>query len=108
MKIIVFDNDSDFEFYCLKPKYEINQSEISGTLYYDLAFTDTYIKDVKDGVMFCIDDPKSKVVKRGCVTRGVVSKRVDNLLDVEAEDIPILYRNAEIERYTLRNNNQQQ
>lgn len=104
MKIIVFDNDNDFEFYCLKPKYEINQSEVSGTLYYDLAFTDTYLNDVRDGVMFCIDDPKSKVVKRGCVTRGVVSKKVDNLLDETAEDLEIMYPNAEIERYTLRNN----
>lgn len=104
MKIIVFDNDNDFEFYCLKPKYEINQSEVSGTLYYDLAFTDTYLKDVRDGVMFCIDDPKSKVVKRGCVTRGVVSKKVDNMLDETAEDLKIMYPNAEIERYTLRNN----
>lgn len=106
MKIIVFDNDKDFEFYCLKPKYEINQSKISGTLYYDLGFTDTYISDVDAGVMFCIDDPKSKIMKRGCVTRGIVSKKIENLLKIEAKNIPLVYRNAEIERYTLRNNNQ--
>lgn len=104
MKIFVFENDSDFESYCLNSGYEMKTSEVSGTPYFDLAFSDMYLDDIRNGNMFCISDPNSLVTKRKSVTRGVVSKKVENLLDLTEEELPIYHKDAEIVKYTQPNN----
>lgn len=99
MKIIVFDTDNDFELYALKPDYGIYKSEISGMYYYDADFTDQYQKDLEDGVCYCIDCPESKVRKRKCVSKGAISKDVENILDCLFSEIKDNYPKAEIINY---------
>jgi hypothetical protein len=99
MKIIVFDNDEDFESYVLQPEYCIKQSNISGGYYYDADFTDCYKNDLTEGVKYCIDCKDSKIRKRGYVTKGAISKRVNNILNYTMDGIVKIYLNAEIINY---------
>ena len=99
MKILVFNNDEDFELYVLQPEFCIKQSNISGGYYYDVDFTDCYKNDLTEGVKYCINCKDSKIRKRGCVTKGAISKRVHNILDDTMGDIVKIYFNAEIINY---------
>lgn len=87
MKIKVFENDKDFESYVFKPNYVIKQSEISDRYYYDTEFTSLYEEDLENDVKFHIKSKDSAVRRRGCVTKGVISKKVDNILDYYEMDL---------------------
>lgn len=100
MKIIIFKNDDDFEAFCLKPNYDLMKDEETGMPYYNTAFNDLYLDEVKNGTLFCIDDQNSNIRKRNSVTKGVVSKRVENVIDLDRDDLPYVYKNAEIVDWT--------
>lgn len=106
MKIVVFDNDEDFEQYALKPGYVFHESEVNpGMLYYDVDYTDQYNKDIEDGVQYCIDCEDSKVRKRNCIARGMVMKNVENILLFLMDELDLLYPKAEIINYKRKQEN---
>lgn len=76
MKIIEFENDKEFE------DYVVDKNIITYPKgYYDWEFTDMYLDDIDNGVMFCINDANSKVNKRKSVTYKLITKNVSNLID---------------------------
>ena len=90
MKIIIFDNDEAFEQFALKPDYVLRTSAKSDMTYYDIEFSDEYLDAIKGDTHFYFSDRNSKVRKRGVVQRGVLSKRVENIINACYRDIEIL------------------
>lgn len=75
--IMYFDTDDEFTDFCLNSNPTIIATD-TGT-FYDYDFTPMYNDAIANGVQFMINDDKSKVKKRGCVCRGLITKRVENL-----------------------------
>ena len=75
-----FDNDDAFTDFCLESKAVVLTNDDTGLQYFDYPFTEEYLDAVRDGDSFHIDDPDSKVMRRGCVCRGIITKWVDNLV----------------------------
>ncbi len=74
-KYIEFDDDDDFTNYAIHPHYVFKTSP-EGTMYYDVDFTDEYLKDVDNGFEFDITCDDSAVRRRQTVTFGIISKPV--------------------------------
>lgn len=81
MKIIVFENDEEFEMFAMKPNLVVKTSEKSGTLYYDIELSDEYFEAVNEGTLFYIKDRNSKVKKRKVVKQRLASKPVQNIIE---------------------------
>ena len=85
-----FANDDDFYNFCVVPQlilYDGKPDRFGNCKkYYTFNFTDEYNKAVADGYQFMIKDMDSKIVKRGVVSLGMLSRPVDNLLPCYFED----------------------
>lgn len=77
--IITFDTDDEFTDYCMSSSPVSYYNETADMYYYDYPFTDEYINAVNAGTKFSIAAEDSKVVKRGAVCRGLITKPVKNL-----------------------------
>lgn len=77
--LIQFDDDQEFTDWALKPIYEVITSE-SGTACYDIPYTSMYLNAVEKGYDFEILQPNSVVTKRKAVSRGIITKPVQNLI----------------------------
>lgn len=75
--ILSFKDDEEFTNYCLKPDPIIRTNDVC--TYYDYEYSDNYLNDVENGVLFKIEDSNSKVKKRGVVCRKLITKPVQNL-----------------------------
>lgn len=77
MKIIVFENDQDFEEFAIVPQLRVI---VDGDReYYDWYFTPEYNAEVMNGTMFFIKDKKSKILRRNACTYNIISKPVKNV-----------------------------
>ena len=74
-----FVNDDEFTDFCLCKDYEVFHDDITNLDYYDFPYTYAYDDAVKNNMVFIIEDPNSKITKRGCVCRGFITKKVSNL-----------------------------
>ena len=74
-KYIEFEDDDDFTNYAIHPHYVFKTSS-SGKMYYDVDFTDEYLKDLGNGFIFDIDSDDSVVRKHQAVTFGTITKPV--------------------------------
>lgn len=78
-KIIEFNNDDEFTNWALAPSYTTIVNDL-GNRCFDVLYTDAYLNAVKEDYIFDIKDEDSLIVKRGCVSRGIITKPVENLL----------------------------
>lgn len=79
-KILYFKNDDEFTNFCLSPDPVFSYGKDMNTLFYNYEFSKHFMYYVKNGHKFKIEDPKSKVRKRQCVCRGVVTKPLPKCL----------------------------
>lgn len=77
--IMSFNTDDEFTDFCLCKDAISGIDDKTGIMYYDYPFTDEYLQAVNNGLKFNILDYDSKVMKRGCVNRGIITKRIKNL-----------------------------
>lgn len=77
---LFFESDDEFIDFVLCQNPVVASTE-SGIHYYDYPFTQEYEDAISAGKEFSILDYNSKVTKRGCVYRGIITKRVQNLVD---------------------------
>lgn len=102
MKIMIFDDDSDFEMFAVGTNPYVKES--GGRSWVDWDFSDDYLEEVKNNTIFFIKDSRSKIAKRQAVTCGVTSKRVKNVRFYDEDYIDILEPEVEIEDYTEKYN----
>ena len=77
MKIIVFENDSEFDEFAVDPSVRVIKD--GDREYFDWSFTNDYNTEVAAGTLFFIKDRKSKVLRRNACTSGIISKPVSNV-----------------------------
>jgi len=106
MKVIIFENDADFEAYAIDPTYRIKTSD-KGTQYYNWSFTDAYTTETANGSKFLIKERNSKIVKRGCVTHGTISKKVNNVFRYSKLELLLLDSNDEVVDYSEKNDDKE-
>ena len=75
--IIYFDSDDEFFSFCVVPHLVLREGKHGK--YTDFNFTKNYKEELDKGTRFCIKDENSLITKRGMVTLGIESKKVDNL-----------------------------
>ena len=95
MKIIVFENDQDFEEFAIVPQVKIITD--GDREYFDWFFSPEYNAEVANGTIFYIKDKKSKIITRGACTFNVISKPVENvrpynplIVDMQPKNIEII------------------
>lgn len=77
MKVIIFENDGDFEMFAVKNKpYVKHEGSCS---YVDWDFSDEYLEEVSNGTEFYIKDRNSKIAKRHACVCGIIAKPVTNI-----------------------------
>ena len=76
MKVMIFENDAEFEDFAINPQYVVKTSD-KGTHYFTWDFTDMYKEEKEKGTIFCISDENSLIRKRQACTFGIISKPVD-------------------------------
>lgn len=76
---LYFANDDEFINFVLSSVPEMTLNTKVDKYVYDYPFTQNYYDALDRGCVFVITDPLSKVLKRGCVYRGLITKKVDNL-----------------------------
>ena len=97
MKIIVFENDKDFEEFAIDPQVKI---VVDGDReYFDWFFTPEYNTEVANGTVFYIKDSKSKIVTRGACTFNIISKPVENVRPYNPIIVELQPKNMEIIDY---------
>lgn len=67
---IHFKSDDEFTDFCVAPYAMVKESP-QGTLYYDGEYSQAYLNAIKEDKYFVIEDEKSTVYKRKCVTKRV-------------------------------------
>lgn len=77
--VLVFENDDEFTQFCLEDNPTAYHDDMTGLDGFDYKFTDWYNDAVKEGKLFRILDPASKVKKHRCVNKGIITKPVENL-----------------------------
>ncbi len=77
-KIIVFENDEEFDEFAIDPQVRIF-SDDNGIHYYDWKFTADYENEVENGTIFYIKDRNAEVLRRNSCTYKIISKRVENV-----------------------------
>lgn len=97
MKIIVFENDKDFEEFAIDPRVVIVTD--GDREYFDWYFTPEYNLEAANGTVFYIKDNKSKIVTRGACTFNVISKPVKNVRPYNPLMIEMQPKNTEIIDY---------
>lgn len=80
--VMIFSSDDEFINFCLCSDPIMSTKEINGKEYvmYDYGFTNNYNYALANNIMFRIDDENSKVMKRGAVNRGIITKKISNLI----------------------------
>ena len=79
--VMVFDTDDEFTNFCLNSEPTLYNDSTTGIGYYDYEFTPSYIDAINSGKQFMIVETNSKIMKRGCVSRGIITKKVSNLAE---------------------------
>ena len=77
MRIIVFENDEEFEEFAILPSIHIVTD--GDHEYFDWNFTPEYNKEVLNNTIFYMKDRKSKILRRNACTFNVISKPVKNI-----------------------------
>lgn len=80
--ILQFDNDDEFDRYCIIPKL-VKKSYVkkdgSNSDYIDFDFTPEYKDSIKNNDAFIILDRDSATLRRKCVSYRTIAKKVKNL-----------------------------
>ena len=77
MKIMVFENDADFEFFAITPVMKVKK--IGDRTYSDWDFTQEYLDESDAGTLFFIKDRNSKIVRRHSCVFNIIAKPVKNV-----------------------------
>lgn len=77
--VIIFDNDDEMTDYCISNNPVAFYDESINCYYYDYPFTSEYNDALNSGKTFKVNCENSKIMKRGCVCRGLITKKVENL-----------------------------
>lgn len=78
-KIKKFKNDADFINFAIN-KQPIFEQTKSGVDTFDFGFSEIYEKCVKEGILFDIEDPHSRIKKNKQFSYRTITKNVDNLI----------------------------
>jgi len=81
-KVMVFDTDDEITNYFLSSQPTVYFDDKLKMGFYDYDLNDMYADAIKNGFTFRVLEPNSKVMKRKCLTRGLISKPIDNLCKV--------------------------
>lgn len=81
-----FRDDKEFTDFCLEKRAQVFTDPDTGLEYFDYPFTSEYLNAVSNGDHFRILDPGSRIMKRGCICRGIITKWIDNLSENKEED----------------------
>jgi hypothetical protein len=77
MRIIVFENDEEFEEFAILPNVHVVTD--GDREYFDWYFTPEYNAEVLNNTLFYMKDRNSKVLRRNACTFNVISKPVKNI-----------------------------
>lgn len=77
MRIIVFDNDSEFEEFAINDTLYYKMS--GDHAYYDWDFSGDYLAELEKNTLFFIKDKNSDIVRRDACTFNIISKPVKNV-----------------------------
>lgn len=80
---LFFNTDDEFTNFCMSDKPIIKIHKATGWPYYEYDYTEEYKDACLKNKQFIIKQPKSLVLKRGCVTRDTISLPVTNVYSID-------------------------
>ncbi len=97
-KTYVFDNDDELADFCIDPSPVVKEHKHLGVKYFDYGMTPQYCEACDEGITFAVRDSKSRAVKNGHISRGLITKKIECVPWDEYDEKGVGKRNLRIKK----------